>query len=84
LYFSKILEDPRRILGKILVSKFLLNLLFEILKVLPNSEIYLNLKIKTLLIFFLLSYGISPACRAGPLLLGLPPSLLAQQARVLH
>jgi hypothetical protein len=30
------------------VSKFILNLLVEILKVLPNSEIYLNSKIKTL------------------------------------
>jgi hypothetical protein len=29
------------------VSKFLLKLLVKILKVLPNSEIYLNLKIKT-------------------------------------
>jgi hypothetical protein len=35
-------------LGKILVFKFLLNLLVEILKVLPNYEIYLNSKIKTL------------------------------------
>jgi hypothetical protein len=53
------------------VSKFLLKLLVEILKVLPNSEINLNLKIKTLLIFF---YGISPAHYAGLLLPGLPPS----------
>jgi hypothetical protein len=34
------------------VSKFLLNLLVDILKVLPNYEIYLNSKIKTILIFF--------------------------------
>jgi hypothetical protein len=53
--FLKKFEDPRRILKKILVSKFLLNLLVEILKVLPNSEIYLNSKIKTLLNF---PYGI--------------------------
>jgi hypothetical protein len=33
-------------LGKILVSKFLLNLLVKFFKVLPNSEIYLNSKIK--------------------------------------
>jgi hypothetical protein len=33
--------------------KFVLNILVEIIKVLPNSEIYLNLKIKTLLIFSL-------------------------------
>jgi hypothetical protein len=35
------------------MSKFLLNLIVKILKVLPNSEIYLNSKIKTLLIFSL-------------------------------
>jgi hypothetical protein len=33
------------------VPKFLLNLIVEILKVLPNSEIYLNSKIKNLFIF---------------------------------
>jgi hypothetical protein len=53
------------------VSKFLLKLLVEILKVLPNSEINLNMKIKTLLIFF---YGISLAHYTGPLLPRLPPS----------
>jgi hypothetical protein len=37
------------------VSKFLLNLLVEILKILLNSEIYLNSKIKTLLFSFRLS-----------------------------
>jgi hypothetical protein len=51
-------------LGKILVSKFLLNLLVEILKVLPNSEIYLNLKIKTLLIFFFPMELAQPAAMA--------------------
>jgi hypothetical protein len=53
------------------VSKFLLNPLVEIFKILPNSEIYLNSKMKTLLIFF---YGISLARRVGPLLPELPPS----------
>jgi hypothetical protein len=70
------------------VSKFLLNLLVEILKVLPNSEIYLNSKIKTLFIFLpfispvgpfgLLALPAPPASLfllhyASPLLLGLPP-----------
>jgi hypothetical protein len=56
------------------VSKFLLNLLVEILNMLPNSKIYLNSKILAWhIVFFLLSYGISPARHTGPLLPGLPP-----------
>jgi hypothetical protein len=47
-------------MGKILVSKFLLNLLVEILEVLSNSEIYLNSKIKTFLFF---SLSAQPAIR---------------------
>jgi hypothetical protein len=70
---------------KIFVSKFLLNLLVEILKVLPNSKIYLNLKIKTLFIPSLyqpsqplLAHPTPPASLfllhcAAPLLPGLPP-----------
>jgi hypothetical protein len=55
------------------VSKFLLNLLVEILKVLPYSEIYLNSKIKTLFISppFINPVGLDRC--VGPLLPGLPP-----------
>jgi hypothetical protein len=49
------------------VSKFLLNLLVEILKVLPNSEIYLNLKIKTLFIFLPFISPADPFWSFGPL-----------------
>jgi hypothetical protein len=70
------------------VSKFLLNLLVKILKVLPNYEFYLNSKISTLFIFLpfispaspfsLLAHPASPASLfllhcASPLLPGLPP-----------
>jgi hypothetical protein len=85
LYFSKNFEDPRRILKKILVSKFLLNLLVEILKVLPNSEIYLNSKIKTLLIFSLCKSA-QPAEAAEPAhsFLGCRLPHPARQPRVLR
>jgi hypothetical protein len=56
------------------VSKFILNLHVEILKVLPNSEIYLNLKIKTLLIFPVEISPARPGRRTSPLLSGLLPS----------
>jgi hypothetical protein len=76
----RILEEFR----KILVSKYHLNLLVEILKVLPNSEIYLNSKIKTLLIFFFfpmeLAQSATPAHSFPVYLLPRP----AQQARVLR
>jgi hypothetical protein len=39
------------------MSKFILNLQVQILKLLPNSKIYLNSKIKTLLIFFLWKFA---------------------------
>jgi hypothetical protein len=55
IVFSKNSREAQKNLGKILVSKFLLNLLIEILKVLPNFKFYLNLKIKTLFIFLPLS-----------------------------
>jgi hypothetical protein len=54
------------------VSKFIQNLHVEILKVLPNSEIYLNSKIKALAAAPTHSI---PGCR-------LPHP--AQQARVMH
>jgi hypothetical protein len=56
------------------VSKFILNLHVEILKVLPNSKIYLNLKIKTLLIFPMEISPARPGRCTGPLLSGLLPS----------
>jgi hypothetical protein len=80
------------------VSKFLLNLLVEILKVLPNSKIYLNSKIKTLFIFLpfisragpfgILAHLAPPTSLfllhcADPLLLGLPPPF-ARPDRPIH
>jgi hypothetical protein len=88
IFFLKSLRSLEEFRKKILVSKFLLNLLVEILKILPNSEIYLNSKIKTLFIFLpfvsppgpfgLLAHPAPPASLfllhyAGPLLPRLPP-----------
>jgi hypothetical protein len=66
------------------MSKFLLNLLVEILKVLPNSEINLNLKIKTLLIFFFFPMELAQPAMPAHSFLGCRLPRPAQQARVLR